>query len=732
MKWFYILVLSIAFLSACDSHSSSTSKEVKNEQFDLGQSVSSAVKSYIKTEENAKEKLEVYSSHEEKVVDSINYVADNNPEKSKSKERINQEILKALFALIRDNTIPQLTEALGKFLKQIEEDRDTLKAIADFSNTKTGTDLQNTVEMVHKLLSYEKSKELWKAFAVLMKKNPTLLKEILTLVHQALANLPKDESTVKFFQFLCQEVVQSSQDLGREAWTVRLDKNDNPKVLGRNDNLFAPFVDKDQDGVCDTNPEGQPIDADGKALEIFAFSKEQYKDSQGNILILRDEAKRAITPQGDFVFEYYNAKKSVLAHLLFSVSNILRLDLPEDALKFITVALKPMKGYVDKWGSYQGYSNESEAFKAMVGGLEIFKDQKIHHLILGFATMLNEQEWETLAPAFISLGEMFWKEWRDNPAIQDQASLQKWFEDFPNNPPAEIFPMLQLMCATHIKDLPYDNMAMLFFYWISSEYPNLAEKFWPLVQTLRKVKDAYPDDPQLTERIYRNFLLYLKWAIIHKVEYNHETKPVLSIVMEKFVQSISNDPDSFVKDAQEKITRLIPSRWFMLLIQCLENFIGYEIFKDAVIHYTTPQTEEDQDAYTEIVRVHIGMMECRQSIITKVHLFQLMGKFLDPDLAIMVNLLNSFTRLVLADKDLVFLQLGRNMFSSFDPYDQSPVSIFLRAYFDVSNAAVNPKPGKELKEEDIARMLQSFGTFLTDDNGLLQKLYNVIQKKIRS
>lgn len=732
MKFLCILVLTMFVLFGCDSHSSSTDKGPKNEQFDLGQSISQAVKSFIQEEENAQEKLQAYNQHESKVVDAINYVSENNPAKKRSRERVSQDILKALFALIRDNTIPQLTQALGKFLKQIEEDQEALKAIADFGNTKTGTDIQNGVDMIHRLLNYEKSEDLWKACATLMKKNPALLKEIFSLLHQVLVHLPKDESTVQFFQFLCQEVVGTSQNLGGPAWTARLDKNDNPKVLGTNNSLFPPFIDRDNDGVCDTNSEGHPIDKDGNVLEILTFSKEEYKDSEGNVLIRRDNYKRAITPQGELVFEYYDAKKSVLALLVFSASQLLRLNLPEDALKFVKEALKPMKGYVDKWGPYQGYSDESHAFKTLIGSLELFKDQKVHHLLLGFATMFEQQDWETLAPAFVSLGEMFWQEWRDNPAIQDQASLQKWFEDFPNNPPMQIFPMLQLMASTQIKDLPYDNMAILFFYWISSEYPNLSEKLWPLVQTLRKVKDAYPDDPQLTERIYQRTLAYLKWAIVHRVEYHGEEKPILSIVLGKFVQTISADPESFVKAAQEKFTKLIPSRWFALLIQCLENFVGYEIFKEAIIHYTTPQLDPEQDAYTEIIRFHIGMMECRQSIITKVRLFQLMGKFLDPELAIMVNLMNSFTRLVLADRELVFLQIGRNLFSCFDPYEQAPVCIFFRAYFDVSNAAINPKPGKEFKEDDIARMLNSFSTFLLDSQGLLQKLYNVIQKKSRS
>lgn len=730
--WLLLIGLFILTLWGCDSHSSKTSKPVDNGEYNFGKSVSKAIKTYLKAGENSEEQLAHYSNHEAKIIEALNAVVVTTPAQKVKGTEPNEDILKALFDLVRDNTLPQLTNALGKLLKTIGEDSNTVSALTALCNTKTGMDSENIIAMLHKLLEYPKSDELWKAIATLLEKNPDLLKEICRLVHHVLINLDP-EASAEVFAFLCKEVTQLSMDLGRPAWSVRLDSKDNPQVRKTQDGIFAPFVDSDADGVCDTNASGKPIDAAGNVLDIAAFSDKEYKDGEGKILIQRDSFRRAISPEGQWIFEYYDAKKSILAIFLFAIGQAFSSNLPEDLLSFASEALKPMATYTDSQGSYEGYSQNSHLAKALDGILSLLKDEKVRCLLAGFSKMFQEQEASTVETAFISMGGLFWKEWRDNPNIQDQESLQKWFEEFPNNPPQDIFPMLELMAVTQLEDMPYDNMAMLFFYWISSEYPQISEKVWPLIQALRNVKDAYPIDPTLEERLYENTVHWLQWAVVHRVQSTENDtiveKPILSIVLDDFVAWLSLDPENNVVLMQDAVKQVISSRVLADLIRYLHNFVDYPIFKEAILHYTAPQENAAVDAYTEIVRVHIGLMECRNSIGTKVELFKLLAKFLDPDLDIMVNLLNAMNRLALADQNFAFLKIARNLVAPLAS-QETPLAIFGRAYLEVSCLNENIIDG-EIENKHIIQMFANLNDFLLNPTGLLQRVYDVIQKKPR-
>ena len=133
-------------------------------------------------------------------------------------------------------------------------------------------------------------------------------------MHDYLITLPDNESQF-FFTLLSQPLVSLKADLGKPIWIAKLDVNDNPIVLSFEDQLYPPFIDWDFDGICDVDDQGNPIDENGKVIDIPAFGQQVYKDKYGKILVERDSLGRAISATtGDLIYHYYDAKATFLLY----------------------------------------------------------------------------------------------------------------------------------------------------------------------------------------------------------------------------------------------------------------------------------------------------------------------------------------------------------------------------------------------------------------------------------
>ena len=262
----YFSMLAILFISVqgCSDHSSDTSEPVKKE-FNLGESVNQSIKTYLKQSDHANLTLNAYRPHESGVITGINQLV---AYQGKKITGTSQHILRALYRLVETNTLPNATNAIGKLLQEILKDPKTIQAIADYLNTRNGTDAENLLALVHQISTYEKGQELWQATAQLVAKNPMLLKHLCEFMHDLLTNFPEDPCTEELFHFLAQRFQGYDMGTSSPVWIASLDINDNPKVQRCGDSLFLPFSDRDNDGVCDVNAAGRPIDVDGTELDI--------------------------------------------------------------------------------------------------------------------------------------------------------------------------------------------------------------------------------------------------------------------------------------------------------------------------------------------------------------------------------------------------------------------------------------------------------------------------------
>ncbi len=726
-------MLGCAFLLGCGEHSSDSIKP-QNSEFDFGKSVNQSIKIYLTNSSESSKKLQAYRPHEPRIVTGANQVVTNSSKKRfDSNLIIDQKILRAIYHLVEKNTLPQMTNSTGKLVAEVSQDTATLQAISDFANTRNGADIANIIALCYKFLNHNDSEELWQAVAQLIAKNPDLLSLLAGFLHDALICLPENSSTAQFFEFLTQNIKNWEKPLGQPVWLARLDKNSNPRVLSTEHGLLKPFVDQDNDGICDTDEQGHPIDNNGKILDIPAFSNLPYYNDEGELLIVRDNLQRAITKGGQFIFEYYDAKTTVFSILLYEIGQALQAEIPEQALDFITLSLGKKIYAQDPQGGYWGYSLESPGIKGMLQTVDLLKKSEVQLLLQGFAQMLQMHDPAEIAMAFQGVFSMIFDVLRDNPNINSQEDLSKWFEGFADNPPEQIFPLLQLMYMTPMPE-PYQNMAMVLFYFISTDYPQLAEKLWPMIEMLREIKAT---NPGLSEKLCLNTLGWAKWLLISKVEIkdeysNKDSKVIGAYILEKFNQKLLEDPENYVNQTREYLEKVLPSRKFVNLMGCLNNFCGYSIFKQAAISFLSPNADITQDVYSEIIRVHVGIMECRQSVVTNVRLLKLLAKFIDPESPLMINLLTAFQELTTADKELAILQILRNAFTPSTTYKVPPVALFGRAYLDVIRSTEKfPIQDAKIDADDVECILTNIADFLLNPDGLLQRVYHVIQSNSR-
>jgi len=275
-------------------------------------------------------------------------------------------------------------------------------------------------------------------------------------------------------------------------------------------------------------------------------------------------------------------------------------------------------------------------------------------------------------------------------------------------------------------------MAMLFFYWISNNYNEISQGLWPILVVLRDIENTHPG---LTNAVATEVIQWSQWAFIARVsasEQTFETKPIAAVALQRILNKFLANPDDNINAIKQALQTHLPSRKFANLIECLHNFTPYSIFKQAIVSFLTPTPEADQDVYSELVRVHVGMIQCRKAIATKVRLFKLLGGFFDPQLPLMENLLTAFHSLAMVDKEFVILQMIQNATGTNENLDKPPLAIFASAYLDVLQSIPEQRQRRydEISSNDVRCLLQNMVDFTLSEGGLLQRLYNVIRKNV--
>ncbi|MEZ0230801.1 MAG: hypothetical protein ACAI25_19430, partial [Planctomycetota bacterium] len=236
-----------------------------------------------------------------------------------------------LLPLVDDDTIPDGMKDIEGIVRDLLADPDAVNAFAGLLSgpkVQLSIDPKDLLRLVGRLLAHPEFDSLFKATNGLIKAKPDVLRNIQSLIARKLQGMTPATFTGSpiNLQGLASALLSPVDtgglgNLGEPAWAVRLDKNGNPKVSvdpasGR---ILPPFVD-DGTGVAAVDANNKPVDATGAVVAIKPFGTDGSRDTYG----------RALAPGGLTLFDYFNAKETLLAEILMLVGNLIRAGVPND------------------------------------------------------------------------------------------------------------------------------------------------------------------------------------------------------------------------------------------------------------------------------------------------------------------------------------------------------------------------------------------------------------------
>jgi hypothetical protein len=350
-----------------------------------------------KSPEHAAEKLAAFDARHADFVQAIDTVI------PKSVANNVPALLDDVIARVDDGTLPALFSNVASVLELLANDPQdpqglTLEALAKLLNARSALDKATALKLAGRLFAYPDLSALLEAIAKVVsdhdgldaKGQPAaaerdLLSELLGVLSRRLSGLERPlpgarQGSNALVDALLEPIaLRGGQAVGAPAWAVRVDPNGNPKVAtdaqGR---IYPPFVDRNGDRVADVNADGAPIDALGNVVDIPAFGNSGLRDADG----------RALAPNGQPLYEYFDAKRTALGQLLAMAGDMLRADVPEDLLEaFDSLAGRVQR--VDASGSYVGYSDDNPVLDMAWGGLEVFRYQDAPKLLEGLSALIQ-------------------------------------------------------------------------------------------------------------------------------------------------------------------------------------------------------------------------------------------------------------------------------------------------------------------------------------------------------
>lgn len=271
----------------------------------------------------------------------------------------------ALYALVDDDTLPRLAEHLAVTLELLLQDPQALDALVALlrqrpPGAQPAIPPRQLIDLLGRTVNYPDSEALWTAVAQLIEENdgrdalgnpngePTLVSDLLALGRDALtrfagaAPTPSHGRIMQALDELAGALTEEAQlrgtfDLGAPEWVARLDARGLPRVAtdpatGR---LYAPFVDQDHDGLADADAEGRFVDASGAVIDrpTFGPASAPGYDAEG----------RAVAGPGAPLFEYVDAKRTILALLAKLGGDLMAREVDARALSLLDAALGPVQ-----------------------------------------------------------------------------------------------------------------------------------------------------------------------------------------------------------------------------------------------------------------------------------------------------------------------------------------------------------------------------------------------------
>ena len=424
------------------------------------------------TLEKGTQKAQALDTHKDQVVVSLNsMVKGRDISRPVDVRKVQREIaqrqnfMEKSLTLIDDNTLPNLTDALGEMLGKVAEDENLKSALCDFLCTKVGLDPHTGIALIRKMLDYQHSKDVVRAVARIVSSNQDFLHESMRELSQFLLAIPDSDITGLLMEILAMEI-DKFQFRQEHIWLVRLDSKNNPVVLYNNKGeLYPPFVDQDWDGECDTDNLGRPIDINGNVINIWAFDSQEYWNGKGKILVKRDQYRRAVSPKGRPIFQYFDAQKTILSSVLYNAGRCLAKNIHRDLQMVGVEALNPLKEYTDSSGNrYLGYSDKSHLYKTLQGMLKVLKNQQARYLVNGFLSMLGQNPTGTEA-SLKGMGKLIWM--LKDGDLNDPKKLGDYMlEIIDSKKIPELIDMLEIMSKIQVPGSGYPNMTLLFMMYL--------------------------------------------------------------------------------------------------------------------------------------------------------------------------------------------------------------------------------------------------------------------------
>ncbi len=302
-----------------------------------------------------------------------------------------------ILPLVDSGEMPRLTDAVAQALAlliddELDRDRKALRGIVAMSKVRTVLAESQAIELVGRVLADPTIEDEIHALAGLALEDDgadLAASSMLDLARRLLAE-PDEPSACTGIETegLAERLLQTEgftpdPALGAPAWSARVDANGNPLVrvdptTGR---LYEPFVDADGDGVADVDDRGRPVDEAGQAIDIPVLGTVGARDSQG----------RALGHDGGHLYEYYDVKQTLLAHLVARVREAGEAGIHHDFSALVEAALGEQLPCSDGTGTCYRYpSTHHPLADAAWMGLELARYERAAVLLQTIAALVRD------------------------------------------------------------------------------------------------------------------------------------------------------------------------------------------------------------------------------------------------------------------------------------------------------------------------------------------------------
>ena len=395
-------------LLACQSPTPNFRDPGEIDQFTLGELVFEILRDQLEVaDECSPELVSELDSHRDDFVTSFDYAISEDVV-----DELPDLLGGTIVPIVRSEDLPALTDAIAETLAllisdELDPDRLALHSLANIADTRTVLEGSHAIRLVAELLADPTLEDKIHALAGLALEDDGADQAIDSILDIAARQLSDDEpsacSGIEIGpveeNLLRTEGYWDDPALGSPAYAARADDNGNPRVRVNSltGALYAPFVDGDGDGVADVDARGRPVDGDGAPIALDAFARgDDGRDSHG----------RLTGPDGDFVFDYYDAKRTTLSHTLQLGHDALAAGVHHDVADLANAVLGDQVPCSDGTDTCRHYPDGDHVLADTVYLLgEVARPAKVRALIESLALIVRDEP-ELAEDLFVAIGQL--------------------------------------------------------------------------------------------------------------------------------------------------------------------------------------------------------------------------------------------------------------------------------------------------------------------------------------